>query len=104
GPVEKIRLGKSEEETAGKIAELRGKSKSLAQPQEIVGLISETDKAAGQAADATLQTDGLLALFLELEVDVYGAFFTVALNLRSLVGLDLVEIVRSEERRVGNVG
>src|SRR5947208_1168779 len=41
----------------------------------------------------SLRTDVLLALLLELEVDVYGAFFTVALNLRSIVGLDLVEIV-----------
>src|SRR5205823_4998117 len=93
GPVKEIRLGKSEEETARKIAELRGKSKSLAQSQKVVGLIGKANEAAGQAADATLQTDGLLALFLQLEVDVYGAFFTVALNLRSLVGLDLVEIV-----------
>src|SRR5256885_7331975 len=92
GPVKKIRLGKPEEETARKIAELRGKSKSLAKAQEVVGLIRKADEAAGQAADAPLQTDGLLALFLELEVDINSAFFT-ALDLRSLVGLDLVEIV-----------
>src|SRR5438876_5931783 len=94
GPVKEIRLGESEEETAGKIAELRGKSKSLAKPQEVVGLIGEADEAASQAADAALQTDGLFALFLELEVDVYGAFFRVALDLGSLVGLDLVEVVQ----------
>src|SRR5438876_7838550 len=61
GPVKEIRLCKSEEETARKIAELRGKSKSLAQSQKVVGLIGKADEAAGQTADTTLQADGLLA-------------------------------------------
>src|SRR5438045_1079402 len=38
GPVKEIRLGESEEETAGKSAELSGKSKRLAKPQEAVVL------------------------------------------------------------------
>src|SRR5260370_7422938 len=55
--------------------------------------MGKADEAAAQAADATLQPDGLLALFLELEVDVDGAFFTVALDLGGLVRFDLVEVV-----------
>src|SRR5207302_5887427 len=84
---------KTEEETARKVPKLRGKGKSLAKTQEIVGLIGEADEAAGQTADAALQANGLFALFLELEVDVDGAFLIVALDLRSLVRLDPVEVV-----------
>jgi len=53
-------------------------------------------EAAGQAADAALQTDRLFALFLELEVDVDRAFFRVALDLRGLVGFDLVRSSRAD--------
>src|SRR5712664_161240 len=63
-PVKEIGLGKSEKETAGKIAELRGKGESFAKTQEVVGLIGEADEAAGQAADTALQADRLFALFL----------------------------------------
>src|SRR2546430_290954 len=93
GAVKEIRLGKSEKKTARKIVELRRKGKSLAKTQKVVGLIGEADEAAGQTADAALQADGLLALLLELEVDVDGAFFIVALNLGGLVRFDLVEVI-----------
>src|SRR5260370_4299471 len=59
--------------------------------------MGKADEAAAQAADATLQPDGLLALFLELEVDVDSAFFTVALDLGGLVRFDLVEVVELVE-------
>ena len=93
GPVKEIRLGETEKETAGKIAELRRKSQRFAKTEEVVGLIGEAYEAAGQAADTALQTDRLFALFLQLEVYVYRAFFVVALNLRGFVCFDLVEVV-----------
>src|SRR6266436_5760324 len=93
GPVEEIGLGKSEKEAARKIAELGRKRQSLAKTKEVVGLIGEADEAASQAADAALQPDRLFSFFLELEVDVYRAFFAVALDLRGLVGFDLVEVI-----------
>ena len=40
-----------------------------------------------------MQTDGLLALFLELEVEIDGTFLGVAFDLNGLVFLDAFEVV-----------
>src|SRR5260370_37730723 len=85
GPVKEIGLGKSEKETTRKISELGGKGKRLAEAQEVVGLVGETDETAGEAADAALPADGLLAFFLEFQADVDGAFLLIALDLLGLV-------------------
>src|SRR5208337_2849233 len=47
-----------------------------------------------QPADAPLQANRLLALFLQLQQQVDGAVFRVALDLRGLVRIQLVEIVQ----------
>src|SRR6266481_3296486 len=91
--VKEIGFGESEQEAARKVAELRGKSKSFAETQEVVGLIGKADEAAGQTTDTALQADRLFTLFLELEVDVNRTFFIVALDLRGLVGFDFVEVI-----------
>ena len=78
-------------------AKLRGESERFAQAQEIVGLIGEADEAAGQAADAALQADGLFAFFFELEIHVDGAVLGVLLNFDGLVRFDLVEIIELVE-------
>src|SRR5712664_1060723 len=93
GPVKKIGLGESEKEAARKVTELCRKGQSFAQTQEVVGLIGEADKAAGQTADTALQADRLFALLLELEVDIDGTVFVVAFDLRGLVRFDPVEVV-----------
>src|SRR5258706_7774409 len=93
GTVEKIGLGKAEHEAALNVAELRGEGESFAEAEKIVGLIGETNERAGQAADAALQTDGLLALFLELQGKVDRALFLIALDLDGLVFLDAVEVI-----------
>src|SRR5260370_16688889 len=84
GPVKEIGLGESEKETTRKISELGGKGKRLAEAQEVVGLVGETDETAGEAADAALQADGLLAFFLEFQAHVDCAFPFIPLDLRAL--------------------
>src|SRR5882762_1157864 len=74
GAIEKIGLGKAKHEAALNIAELSGEGESFAETEKIVGLIGESDERAGQATDAALQTNGLLALFLELQGEIDGAF------------------------------
>src|SRR5882724_7963366 len=93
GTVEKIRLGEAEHEAALNVAELRGEGESFAEAEKIVGLIGKSDERAGQATDAALQTDGLLALFLELQGEVDSAFFLIAFDLDGLVFLDAIEVI-----------
>src|SRR5712671_4983742 len=93
GTVEKIGLGEAEHEAALNVAELRGEGESFAEAEKIVGLVGESDERAGQAADAALQTDGLLALFLELQGKVDCAFFLIAFDLDGLVFLDSIEVI-----------
>src|SRR5882757_9390736 len=93
GAIEKIWLGEAEHEAALNVTELRGEGEGFAETEKIVGLIGESDERAGQATDAALQTDGLLALFLELQGEIDGAFFLIALNLNGLVFFDAIEII-----------
>src|SRR5260370_32388557 len=100
GPVKERGLGEPEKEAARKVAELGGKGKRLAEAQEVVGLVGETDEAAREAVDAALQADGLLAFLLEFQADVDGAFLLIALDLRGLVRFDsvkVVELVKAED-------
>jgi len=78
------------------------------QDQEIVGLIGEADEAAAKPLTGPCRRSTVCP-FLELEVDVDRAFFRVALDLRGLVGFDLVEVVElieaqelSSQRRLLN--
>src|SRR5712672_2421851 len=93
GAVEKIGLGEAEHEAVLNVAELRGEGESFAEAEKIVGLIGKTNERAGQAADAALQTDGLLALFLELQGKVDRALFLIAFDLDGLVFLDSIEVI-----------
>src|SRR6266852_6365864 len=93
GAIEKVGLGEAEHEAALNVAELRGEGESFAETEKIVGLIGESDEGAGQATDAALQTDGQLALFLELQGEVDSAFFLIAFDLDGLVFLDAIEVI-----------
>src|SRR5258706_15619682 len=93
GTIEKIGVGEAEHEASLNIAELRGEGQGFAEAEEIVGLVGESDERAGHAADAALQTDGLLALFLEFQREIDGALFLIALDLDGLVFLNAIEIV-----------
>src|SRR6267154_1992965 len=93
GAIEKVRLGEAEHEATLNVAELRREGESFAEAEKIVGLVGESDERAGQAADAALQTDGLLALFLELQGKVDCAFFLIAFDLAGLVFLDSIEVI-----------
>src|SRR5712675_989021 len=93
GAIEEVRLGKAKHEATLNVAELRGEGESFAEAEKIVGLIGESDERAGQATDAALQTDGLLALFLELQGEIDCAFFLIAFDLDGLVFLDSIEVI-----------
>ena len=97
GPVKEIRLGKTKHERARQASKLRGECERLAKAEEVVGLISEAHETAGQAADAALQANGLLAFFLELERDVDRSGLVVALDFGGLVRFDFVEIIELVE-------
>ena len=51
----------------------RLQAERLAQAQEVVGGVIEADEAAGDARDAALQADRVLAALLHLQRDVHGA-------------------------------
>src|SRR5579885_620146 len=93
GAVEKIRLGKAEHEAPLQVAELCGKRQRLAEAKKVVRLIGEADETAREPAHTSLQTDRLLALFLELQSQIDGAFLGVALDFDGLVRFDLLEVI-----------
>src|SRR5208283_5042696 len=94
GAVKQVGFRESEHDAALVLPHLRRKGQRLAESQEVVRLVGEPDESSHQPADAALQADGLLALFLQFEQEVDGAIFGVALDLRGLVRIQLVEIVQ----------
>src|SRR5882762_2295107 len=95
-PVKQVRLGENKWSIALQIAYVGGKGERFAEAQEIIRLIGQADIAAGEAADAAGQTDGLLPFFLELEKNVHGALLDVALDF-GILGLDLLEVIELVE-------
>src|SRR5262249_8774745 len=91
--IEEVGLGEAEHEAALQVAELRGERERFAEAEEVVGLIGQADEGAGQSADAALQADRLFAFFLQLEIEIDGAFFCVALDLDGFVFFDALEVV-----------
>ena len=98
-PVEEVGLGEAKHEAALEVAKLGGEGQSFAETQEIIGLVGQADKGAGESADAPLQSDGLLALFLELEIEIDGAILGVALDLDGFVFLDALEVIELIEAK-----
>src|ERR1700735_161102 len=78
------------------ITDLRGEGERFAEAQEVIGLIRKADEAAGQAADAARQTDGLFAFLFDLQIDVHRAGFLIALDL-GVFGLERLEIIELVE-------
>src|SRR5258708_11464621 len=93
-PVKQVRLRESEHQVPLVLADLRGKGERFAESEEIVGLVGQADESAGQPADAALQPDGLLALFMELEQQVHRTLLLVALDFHGLVWVQLVKIIQ----------
>ena len=81
---------------------LRGQGERFAEPQEIVGLIGQADVAAGKAADAARQADGLFALLLELQKNVHGALLDVALDLGvlRLHRLEIIQLIQAQKAQL----
>ncbi len=56
-PIAHIWLRESKQELAAHVAEVALHAKSLAQAEEVVGLVVDAEERAGQTADAAVQAD-----------------------------------------------
>ena len=94
GPVKQVGLGESEHQVALTAAETGVYGKRLAQSKEIVGAVIETDKGAGQTADAALQSDAVLPFLMHFqrEIDCAILLVQVAFGRIGIVGLELIKI------------
>ncbi len=103
GLVAQVGLGKAERQVARKVADIGLDGEGFAEAEEVVGLVVEPDERAGQAGDAAVQADRVLALFLQLQQEVDGAVVGVLTGLDvgvGLEGLEVVELVQAQQRKV----
>ena len=84
-PVADVGLRESEEELAAHVAEVALHAERFAETEEVVGLVVEAEEGAGEAADAAVEADGVLALLLDLEQQVNRAGFGILMRSRSPV-------------------
>ena len=91
--VAEVRLGKAELQVALQIAEVGLHAQRLTQAQEVVGLVVEAEEGAGEAADAAIQADGVLALLVHAQQQVDGVVRLVLVRLGVLVDLERIEVV-----------
>ena len=72
----------------------------LAQAEEVVGGVVESDEAAGDARDAAVQADGVLAALLHLERDIHGVGLRIALDVGGfflLQHFEVAELVEAQD-------
>ena len=92
-----VGLREAEEELAAHVAEVALHAERFAQAEEVVGLVVDAEERAGEAADAAVQADGVLALFLHLQQQVDGAGVGILVRLRVLVHLERIEVFKLVE-------
>jgi hypothetical protein len=100
-------LREAKEELAADVAQVALQAEGLAEAEEVVGLIVDAEEGAVEAADAAVEADGVLALFLDLEEQVDGAGFLVLVSLGVLVdleGLEVLELVEAEQAVLPELG
>src|SRR6267143_6294788 len=93
-PVKQVGLRKPEHQVPLVLPDLRGKGQRFPKSQKVVRLVGQTDESARQAADTALQSDRLLALFLQLQQQVHRSLLLVALDFHGFVGIQLVEVIQ----------
>src|SRR5258708_21085394 len=94
GAIEQVRFREAEHQVALVLADLCGEGERFPKSQKVVRLISEPDESAGEPADAALQSDRLLALFLQLQQQVYRSLLLFALDFHSSFRIQHFEIVQ----------
>src|SRR6202008_3818599 len=73
------------------------------QAEEVVGLIVKADEGSAETADATVETDRVLALFLDLKEKIDGAILGILVGfgvLLDLQGIEIIELVETEETQL----
>jgi len=85
GLVAEIGLVEGEEQIARETAGVGLDTEGFAESEEVVGLIIEAEEGAGETADAAVESDGVLAFFLDLEKQIDGACFSVLVGLGVLL-------------------
>ena len=89
-----VGLGEAEVQVAREVADVGLHAQGFAQSEEVVGLVVQADEGAGEAADAAIQADGVLALLLHLEQQLDGGVLRVLVGLRVLFDLQRVKVVK----------
>ena len=92
-----IGLREAEEELAAHVAQVALQAERFAQAEEVVGLVVDAQEGAGQAADAAVQADGVLALLLDLEQQIHGAGFGILVGFGVLIDLERLEVLELVE-------
>ena len=67
-------------------------AEGFAQAEKVVGLVVDAEEGAGKSADAAVEADGVLALFLDLQKQVDGAGFGVLMSFGVLIDLERLEV------------
>ena len=105
--VEEVRLGEAQADIAHAGAELRIERQRLAQTEEVVGGVIEPHEAAGDAGDAAVQADRVLAALLHLEGDVHRVGLRVALDVGRfflLQHFEVAELVEAQDAEIPELG
>src|SRR5271154_5763413 len=94
-----MRLRKAKIDALLDVADRRGKRQRFSQSQEIVRLVGSPHETPGKSADSAREADGLLALFLHLQLDVHGAGLHVLfqLGILRLDRLEISQLVQSQQ-------
>ena len=79
------------------VAQIALQAEGFTQAEEVVGLVVDAQESARQAAQAAVQADGVLALFLDLEQQVHGAGFGILMGLGVLIHLERLEVLQLVE-------
>ena len=97
GRLRDVGLREAKQELAADVAQVALQAEGFAQAEEVVGLVVDAQEGAGEAADAAVEADGVLALFLDFEQQVDGAGFGILVGFGVLVDLERVEVLQLVE-------
>src|ERR1035441_7350416 len=94
-----VRLREAKQELAAHVAKVALHTERFAESEEVVGLVVDAEERTGQSTDTAIQTDGVLALLLNLEEQVYGAGIGILMRFGILIYLEWLEIFELVEAK-----
>ena len=98
--IEQIRLGEAERDVVLQRSDLRLQGERFAQAEEVVGGIVQADERSGDAGNAAVQADRILAALLDLQRDVDRVGARVALQFVGFVflqGFEIAELIQAQD-------